>query len=92
MTKPEKREGWPNDDSLEAAHKHCRLNRAELQISSHCGCFYCLAVFTPVEIVEWVDEGQTALCPRCPVDSVIGSAAGYPITADFLLRMHDKWF
>jgi Zn finger protein HypA/HybF involved in hydrogenase expression len=89
---PVTRNRWPDEDSLEAAHRHCRLNRAELQISSLCGCFYCLSVFTPAEIVEWVDEDQTAICPKCPVDSVIGSASGYPITAEFLLRMHDNWF
>jgi hypothetical protein len=92
MTKPGKRERWPDEDYLEAAHKHCSLNRAELQTSSHCGCFYCLAVFAPVDVVEWIDEDQTAVCPKCPVDSVIGSASGYPITAEFLQRMHDYWF
>jgi hypothetical protein len=65
MTKPEKRERWPDEDYLEAAHKHCRLNRAELKASAHCGCFYCLAVFTSDDIVEWVDENQTAL-PEMP--------------------------
>ena len=92
MTMPRKRESWPDEDYLEAAHKHCSLNRAELQSSSRCGCFYCFALFAPDDIVEWVDQDQTAICPNCPVDSVIGSASGYPITGEFLQRMHDKWF
>ena len=77
---------------LEAAHKHCIYNRAELECSSICGCFYCFATFAPSEIEEWIDEGQTALCPKCPVDAVIGSASGYPVTREFLTLMHDKWF
>jgi hypothetical protein len=77
---------------LEGAHKHSIHNRAELERSSVCGCFYCLATFSPSEIEEWIDDGQTALCPQCPVDSVIGSASGYPVTRDFLMLMHDKWF
>jgi hypothetical protein len=77
---------------LEAAHKYCSMHRGEIERSTICGCFYCLSIFPPSEIVEWIDEGQTAMCPRCPVDSVIGSASGYPITAEFLQRMHDKWF
>jgi len=89
---PVERDRKPDEYDLEAAHTHCRLNRAELQNSFQCGCFYCLAVFTTIEIVEWVDEDQTAICPKCPVDSVIGSASGYPITAEFLKSMHDKWF
>jgi len=35
---------------------------------------------------------MTALCPRCGIDSVIGSASGYPITADFLLMMRKYYF
>jgi hypothetical protein len=74
------------------AHKHCIKHRAEIEASEMCGCFYCMATFVPSEIVEWIDDGQTALCPRCPVDSVIGSASGYPITSTFLQQMHDHWF
>jgi hypothetical protein len=85
------------------AHKHSIMHRNELENSSLCGCFYCLAIFPPSDIVEWIDDGQTALCPKCPVDSVIGSMSGpvdsvigsmsgYPITTEFLQRMHDHWF
>jgi len=81
----------PNQD-YELAHKHSIYNRAELEKSSSCGCFYCLAIFPPSEIYDWIDEGRTALCPKCPVDSVIGSASGYPITPKFLGGMHERWF
>jgi hypothetical protein len=77
---------------LDAAHKHSIHHRAELEQSTICGCFYCSAIFSPSEITEWIDDGQTALCPQCPVDAVLGSASGYPITSEFLKKMHDKWF
>jgi hypothetical protein len=80
-----------NEDHI-LAHKHCINHRSELEQSTLCGCFYCLSTFPPSEIVEWIDDDQTALCPKCPVDSVIGSASGYPITTEFLKRMHDHWF
>ncbi len=61
-----------------------------------CGCFYCLEIYSPVEITRWIDErdgvGTCALCPRCGIDSVIGSASGYPITEEFLKKMHHYWF
>jgi hypothetical protein len=82
---------WTRND-LDAAHKHSSMHRAELEKSDACGCFYCLTVFPPSDIVEWIDDGQTALCPKCPVDSVIGSASGYPITEEFLEKMHERWF
>ena len=92
MVKLVPRRPEPDEDRLKAAHRHCRLNRVELQSSDLCGCFYCFAIFAPAEISEWIDDGETALCPKCPVDSVIGSASGFPITPEFLHRMHDKWF
>jgi hypothetical protein len=80
------------DNSHVLAHVHCSINRVELEQSETCGCFYCITIFPPNEIVELIDDGQTAICPYCPVDSVIGSASGFPITKDFLERMHAHWF
>ena len=75
------------------AHKHSIRHRAEVESSERCGCFYCLAEFTADAILDWVDEGGvTALCPKCGIDSVIGSASGYPITKKFLGRMNRYWF
>ena len=78
------------------AHKHSSYHREEIQNSEICGCFYCLAIFRPQFIEEWIDEkdgiGQTALCPKCGIDSVIGSRSGFPINQAFLQKMHQKWF
>ena len=56
----------------------------------------CLATFAPGEIQEWTDRvgavGQTALCPRCGIDSVIGSKSGFDLTPEFLTRMKAFWF
>lgn len=80
------------------AHRFSRMHREQVLSSDACGCFYCLKTFRPAEIEEWVDEapgtdvGQTALCPRCGIDSVLGSASGFPLTSDFLGRMKFYWF
>jgi hypothetical protein len=78
------------------AHKHSSYHKDEIQNSEICGCFYCLAIFKPQVIEEWVEEqdgiGQTALCPMCGVDSVIGSKSGFLINQAFLQKMHQKWF
>ena len=79
-----------NDHVL--AHDHCSMHRAELGKSDLCGCFYCMATFSFSMIQEWIDQEQTALCPECEIDSVIGSASGFPITKEFLERMHAHWF
>jgi len=82
------------------AHRHCALHYDEIQRSELCGCFYCLHIFGPTEILDWFDDhnvgegtsGTTALCPKCGIDSVVGSASTYPITKDFLSAMRARWF
>lgn len=77
---------------VQAAHRHSSNHRAEIESSTLCGCFYCCASFAPTEIVEWVDEGQTALCPKCGIDSVIGDRSGFAISEPFLSTMKTYWF
>ena len=79
-------------DAVRTAHDHSTKHRLEVMASDKCGCFYCLGVFSPHEIVEWIDAGETAMCPRCGIDSVIGSKSGYPLTQQFLEEMHLHWF
>ncbi len=79
------------------AHAQSSHHREELASSDVCGCFYCIQIYNPAEIKEWVDKdengiGSCALCAKCGIDSVIGSASGYPITEDFLRKMHNYWF
>jgi hypothetical protein len=77
---------------LKEAHRFSIRHRAQVENSATCGCFYCLTIFPPTEIVDWTDDDQTALCPKCRIDSVLGSASGAPITADFLSLMRAWWF
>ncbi|MBQ8235998.1 MAG: helix-turn-helix transcriptional regulator [Clostridia bacterium] len=74
------------------AHDHCGRNRKALHNSQKCGCFYCLNIFSPKEIDRWIDDDETALCPYCQIDSVIGDASGYSITEAFLKEMNAYWF
>jgi len=80
------------DPELEKAHNHSSHHRGEILASDRCGCFYCLMIFPPTAILEWLDFEPTAQCPGCGIDSVIGSKSGYPITPEFLARMYDYWF
>jgi hypothetical protein len=85
-----------SDKDCYLAHKFSSNHRAELEKDRICGCFDCLRIFSPSEIEEWVPEtvdGEcvTAICPYCGDDSIIGESSGYPITKDFLNKMHDVW-
>lgn len=83
---------------LEDAHRFSSNHKPELEKDRVCGCFYCMKIFSPSEIQEWVIAGTpidwrgTALCPYCGIDSVNGESSGYPITPEFLKAMYRKWF
>jgi hypothetical protein len=92
-----------NRADLESIHKQSTRHRDKVMASKACGCFYCEAVFAPGEITEWIDppsddesdeeNGTTALCPRCGIDSVIHDGIpGVPISATLLAEMRAYWF
>lgn len=75
-----------------SAHKSSSYNKKTLQESELCGCFFCFSIFSPKEIKSWWDNDNTAECPICGIDTVIGSATNYPITPKFLKAMNTYWF
>ena len=81
----------PDNDIL-AAHRFCVNNRELLMQSDKCGCFSCLRIFSPTEIVNWTDDDKTAICPFCSVDAIIGDKTDYPLTKVFLQKMYEYWF
>ena len=75
-----------------AAHGYSANNKESLEKDTKCGCFYCTEIFAPAEITDFADNGKTALCPYCGIDSVIGESSGFPITKEFLNKMKEHWF
>lgn len=74
------------------AHEHAFRQRELLEHSDGCACFYCFQTFSVSEITTWIDDNKTAVCPHCGMDSVIGSASGFPLTKAALRRMHARTF
>ena len=82
-----------NNDYLELSHKSSCSHKTEILTATLCGCFYCEQTFLPNEIEEWIEEniGETAICPKCGIDSVLSSK--FPITDKiFLEKMNKYWF
>jgi transcription elongation factor Elf1 len=75
------------------SHKRSSKHREEILQSKECACFCCLKIFIASDIIKWLDNQQTAICPNCGVDSVIGDKSGYPITdIEYLKMMKKYWF
>ncbi len=87
-----------HEEALVDAHQHCSIHDDEIAASSLCDCFYCLAICPLAEVTELLGDrihgvaGRTALCPKCAIDSVIGSASAHPINEVFLGAMRRRWF
>ncbi len=73
------------------AHSLSKKNREALPASRLCGCFHCLRVFLPGEIRDWTDSDETAICPYCGIEAVLGNASGVPMIREFLVIMRSYW-
>ena len=79
--------------AFKSAQVHASRHRDQIERSESAGCFHCEVTFPASAISEWVDEAETALCPVCGIDSVIGDASGVPVhEAPFMAAMHAYWF
>ncbi|MFB6375730.1 MAG: cytoplasmic protein [Bradymonadaceae bacterium] len=79
-------------DALRDAHDDGDRHREAVEASETCGCFHCLATYSPDEIQEWA-YGDTAICPECGIDSVLpGSVDERYVEEAFLREMHEAWF
>lgn len=80
------------EDALRDAHQHTIHNREEVEKSSTCHCIACQTSFKPSDIDDYADAGDTALCPNCDCDAVIGDACGIELCDELLQQLHDKYF
>ena len=91
-------------NELLAAYRYTSNNYGQIEASQVCGCCNCVELFKPDEIVGWTGltmdnmtdpkavNQQTAMCPRCGSEAVLGDGCGFPINANFLARMNEAWF
>lgn len=76
-------------EKLQAYSSH---NKDLIIESNKCYCYYCLSTFNKEDIIEYIDNDKTALCPHCKVDTVLPDSIDDEITKTTLKDMHDYWF
>ena len=76
---------------IQMVAKFSLMNRDMIALSQKCGCFHCLKEFERKDIKEWTDNNDTAVCPFCSNECVIGDACGYEINPQSLQNAHSYW-
>lgn len=84
----------PEYQYLKKAHQASFKNKESILRSKKCGCFSCQKIFPASEacFMKEADGQETAWCPYCDIDAVLGDASGFPITEKFLEEMNKCWF
>jgi len=89
---------------LLTAYRYLSNNHEQIRASTTCGCCNCVQIFSPDEIVGWTGldmtnfedpkaiAQQTAMCPRCGSEAVLGDKSGFPPNPQFLAKMNEAWF
>lgn len=83
-----------SENELQKINEFSVNNMEFLEEEQKCGCFFCGKIFNSSEITGCIEDedGDTAVCPFCKIDSVIGESCGCEITPELLKEMKDYWF
>ena len=66
-------------------------NKTRIASSRQAGCYHCCKIYPAESVTLFTDNGQTAICPECGVDSVLGSASGIELTVENLEKINKEW-
>lgn len=77
---------------FEDLHRCITFNINNIKKSNKCGCVFCMSLFYSSEVVEWIDNDQTARCPYCGIDSVLCDFDYPSLDRDILIKMHNEYF
>lgn len=59
------------DDLVPMVSTYLTRNKEYLKKYNECVCVHCGEKFRFMDITDWIDGGETALCPLCSLDTVV---------------------
>lgn len=77
---------------LERLHTYSSHNKRFIAISNKCYCFYCRSCMDRSEIVDYCDNGQTAICPKCSIDAIIPDSIEETVNEKIISELNAYWF
>jgi hypothetical protein len=76
---------------MKELHDQSSHNFTAIRLAETVGCFYCVSFIDKEKIKEWIEEvvggEDTALCPKCGIDSLLPD-----VTMEQLKEMNDEYF
>ena len=55
-------------------------------------CYYCMKSIPFKEIIEWIDNNETALCPLCGIDAIVSQHHRNKFTDEEWIRLNRLMF
>ena len=83
---------YEKEAQLKKLHTYSVHNRDRIAVSSKCYCFHCKAIMESREILRFADNGQTAICPKCSIDSILPDSIDEPLDKTIIVEMNEYWF
>ena len=77
---------------VQEASTYSIYNMKELKKSKKAGCYHCTSIFDSSDITETVDHGETAMCPKCGIDSVLPESSPFILDLETLAILNRYWF
>ena len=83
---------YEKESLLKKLHTYSTHNKSMVEKSDKCYCFHCQKSFDKNEITDYTDNGKTAICPHCGIDSVLPDSIDEDIDEKIISEMNKYWF
>ena len=81
-----------SEDYIKKAPMYAFKNKEAVMASQTCGCYGCLNIIQVKDIEFWTDDDETALCPKCTLDTLLAESLNIPLDKDTLSKIRNQWF
>jgi Zn finger protein HypA/HybF involved in hydrogenase expression len=83
---------YEKEAQLKKLHTYSAHNRDRIAVASKCYCFHCKAIVESRDIQDYTDNGQTAICPKCGIASIIPDSIEEGVDEQTIAEMNEYWF
>jgi len=83
---------YEKESQFKRLHAYSSHNKKLIASAEKCYCFYCKSSMKSDEIKTYIDNGETALCPKCDIDAIIPDSIGETVDEEIISQMNEYWF